>query len=301
MKKFISVILFILLLSQIGWPQNNSLPSVQFKGLKLLQVQIAPHLRVYLTEDEYKKYAQEGAKEFTEQINKAINLLSSQNMPYPKEGYYQIVVLPQGEVFKNISGVPWTYGINGIDGWPQALAFDDSRFFNLSPNTYFIGLVHELTHLIHGDWLDIYPICEGVAEAVPFYVLNLTDEKQQQTALSLKPKQIYSVNKLIKHGMFLPEEDYTKAGRVQYLKTYISMFLWTVGYLEILQQKYNLSKVEALNFILEEFKKAVALPTLKKQKEYIAALIDLKPKKVFDRVDLQLIGQKYLKNSLSNN
>ena len=300
MKKLLYITLFILLLSQIGWSQNNNLPSLQFKNLKLLQVQILPRLRVYLTEDEYNKYTQEGAKEFTEQINKAINLLTSQNMPYPKEGSYQIVVLPQGEVFKNISGVPWTYGINGIDGWPQALAFDDSRFFNLNPNTYFIGLVHELAHLIHGDWLDIYPICEGFAEAVPFYVLNLTDEKQQQIALNLKSKQIYSVNKLIKRGMFVPEEDYSKAGRVQYLRTYISMYLWTVGYMEILQQKYNLNKVQALNFILTEFKKAANLPTLKKQKEYIAALIDCKPKKVFDRVDLQLIGQKSLSRELEN-
>lgn len=300
MKKLLYITLFILLLPQIGWSQNNNLPSVQFKNLKLLQLQILPHLRVYLTEDEYNKYSQEGAQEFTEQINKAINLLTSQNMPYPKEGYYQIVVLPQGEVFKNISGVPWTYGINGIDGWPQALAFDDSRFFNLNPNTYFIGLVHELAHLIHGDWIDIYPICEGFAEAVPFYVLNLTDEKQQQIALNLKSKQIYSVNKLIERGMFLSEEDYSKAGRVQYLRTYISMYLWTVGYMEILQQKYNLNKVQALNFILTEFKKAADLPTLKKQKEYIAALIDWKPKKLFDQVDLQLIGQKSLSRELEN-
>ena len=300
MKKLLYITLFILLLSQIGWSQNNNLPSLQFKNLNLLQLQIAPRLRVYLTEDEYKKYTQEGAKEFTEQINKAINLLSSQNMPYPKEGSYQIVVLPQGEVFKNISGVPWTYGINGIDGWPQALAFDDSRFFNLNPNTYFIGLVHELAHLIHGDWLDIYPICEGFAEAVPFYILNLTDEKQRQIALNLKPKQISSVDKLIKRGMFLPEEDYSKAGRVQYLKTYISMYLWMRGYLIKVQEKYNFDKLQALNFVLQEFKAAGALPTLKEQENYIANLIGWKRKKVFDRADLQLIGQKSLSRELEN-
>ena len=300
MKKILFIILFGLLLLPAWSKQNDNatIPSIQFKGLNLLQIQITPHLRVYLTDDEYKKYNQESAKEFTDQINKAIKLLSSQNMPYPKEGFYQIVVLPQGEVFKNISGVPWTYGINGIDDWPQALAFDDSRFFNLNPNTYFIGIVHELAHLIHGEWIDIYPICEGFAEAVPFYILNLIDEKQQQTALGLKPKQIYSVNKLIKHGMFLPEEDYSKVGRVQYLKTYISMYLWTVGYMEILQEKYNLSKVDTLNFVLREFKKAATFPTLKKQKEYIATLIGWKPKKVFNQVDLQLIGQKSLSRKL---
>ena len=306
MKKTLFIILFILLFGTIVRPAENNIkankiPEIQFKGQTFLELDFAPDFRVYLTKKEYQRYQKEGAEEFTKQINNAINLLSEAKIPYPKEGYFQFVILPQGEVFKNISGVPWTYGINGIDGWPQALAFDDSRFFNLDPNTYFIGILHEMAHLVHGNWIEIYPICEGFAEILPFYFLNLSDEKQQKIALDLTPKEIYSVNTLIKRGMFLPEEDYKTLGRVQYLKTYISMYLWMRGYLEIVQQQYNLSKIDSLNFVLKEFKKAADAPNLKKQKKYIAKLIGLNYKKVFNNIDLQLIGQKSLRDSLSEN
>ncbi len=171
--------------------------------------------------------------------------------------------------------------------WPPTY---ERCFFALNPNAPFIGLVHELAHLVHGDWIEIYPICEGFAEAIPFYMLNLTDEKQQEIALNLTPKEIYSVNTLIKRGMFI-EIDITRA---QYRKTYVSMYLWMRGYLETVQRKYNLDKLQALQFVLTEFQKASGLPTLKKQENYIANLIGWNRKKLFDKVDLQLIGQQSL-------
>ena len=295
MKNFIFATLFCLILWTAAWTQtDDKIPTKEFKGTLFFQVEMNSALRIYLTQEEYERYKKDGAAEFTYQINKVINLLSSQNIPYPKEGYYQIVVLPQGEVFKNITGLPFTYGFGGIDGWPEALAFDDSRFFKLNPDTYFIGLVHEFAHLVHGDWISIYPICEGFAEAVPFYILNLTDKKQQAIALNLTHKEIYSVNNLIKRGMFIKEDSKEERIRAQYRKTYISMYLWMRGYLETVQQKYNLNKIEALNFVLQEFKKAAAFPTLKKQENYISNLIGLKRKQVFDKIDLQLLGQKSL-------
>lgn len=295
MKQFISIILFGLILWTAAWTQtDDKIPTKEFKGTLFFQVEMNSALRIYLTQEEYGRYKKNGAPEFTYQINKVINLLSSQNIPYPKEGYYQIVVLPQGEVFKNITGLPFPYGFGGIDGWPEALAFDDNRFFELSSGTYFIGLVHEFAHLVHGDWIPIYPICEGFAEAVPFYILNLTDKRQKEIALNLMPKEIYSVSTLIKRGMFIKEDSKEEKIRVQYRKTYISMYLWMRGYLETVQQKYNLNKIEALNFVLQEFKKAAALPTLKKQENYISQLIGKTRKHVFDRTNLQLLGQKSL-------
>ena len=309
MKNFICIILFTIFFSTTGLAEQSgicaSAPSLQFKGLALLQVDITPYIRVYLTQEECERYQKEGAKEFTRQISKVINLFAASNIPTPKEGFYQFLILPQGDIFKNITGLPFTFGITGVDGWMEVLAFDDSRFFKLNPDTYFIGLVHELAHLVHGDWIYIFPICEGFAENVPFYILNLVDEKQQEIALSLMPEEMYTVNTLIKRKMYIPEEREEIKGkgrnRVQYLRTYISMYLWMRGYLEILQQKYNLNKTEALIFVLEEFKKAAALPTLKKQQNYIAKLIDWKRKKVFDGKDLQIIGQKSLINTPSEN
>ena len=94
--------------------------------------------------------------------------------------------------------------------------------------------------------------------------------------------------------MFIKEDSKEEKIRVQYRKTYISMYLWMRGYLETVQQKYNLNKIEALNFVLQEFKKAAALPTLKKQENYISQLIGKTRKHVFDRTNLQLLGQKSL-------
>lgn len=275
---------------------DEKIPSIEFKEMTFLQVEVSPRLHVYLTKEEYEQYKKDGAPEFSRRFGEAVQLLSLHNIPYPTDGYYQFVVLPQGEIFKKISGLPFTQGIGGIEGWPEALVVDDRCFFALSPNAPFIGLVHELAHLVHGDWIEIYPICEGFAEVIPFYMLNLTDEKQQEIALNLTPKEIYSVNTLIKRGMFLE----TDIARAQYRKTYVSMYLWMRGYLETVQRKYNLDKLQALKFVLTEFKKASGLSTLKKQEEYMANLIGWKRKKVFDQVDLQLIGQQSLLKTVNN-
>ena len=294
MKKFISIILFGLLLLTAAWAQTDKIPTKEFKDLTLLQVDIAPYMRVYLTQDEYERYKKEGAPEFTNKFSEAIDLLLSHNIPLPEAGYYQFLILPKGEIFKKIADVPWDSGISGINGWPGALVADHRCFLALSPESPFIGLVHELGHSIHGDWIKIYPILEGFAEVIPFYMLDLKDEKQQNLALNLTPKEIYSVNTLIERDM------YEKDTQAQYRKTYISMYLWMRGYLIKVQEKYNFDKLQALNFVLQEFKKAAALPTLKKQENYIANLIGWKRKKVFDKVDLQLIGQKSLSRELEN-
>ncbi len=303
MKKLLYTILFSIFLLSTGWTAENNIcsqaPTLQYKGITLLQLDIAPYMRVYLTQEECEQYQKEGAKEFIRQISEIIKLFSSANIPMPKEGYFQFLILPEGEVFKSITG--FTYGITGVD-WLEVLAFDDSRFFRLSPNTYFAGLVHELAHVVHGDWIHIFPICEGFAENVPFYILDLADEQQQERALTLKPEEMYSVNSLINRKMFTPEERKGNDGsriRVQYLTSYSSMYLWMRGYLETVQQKYNLNKVEALTFVLKEFQKAAALPTLKKQENYIAKLIGWKRKKVFDGNALQLIGQQSLQKTVS--
>lgn len=296
MKQFISVILFCLLICTAGWAQtDDKLPTKEFRGITFFQVDITPLLRVYLRQEEYKQYKKDGAPEFTNKFSKAIDLLSSHNIPLPKIGYYQFLILPKGEIYRKIADVSWSEGIGGINGWPEALAADHRCFLALHPKSPFIGLVHELAHLVHGDWLEITPICEGFAEVVPFYMLDLKDEKQQNLALNLKRKEIYSVNTLIKRGMFL-EGDM----QAQYRKTYISMYLWMRGYLEILQQKYNFDKLQALNFILQEFKNAAALPTLEEQENYIARLIGWKRKKLFDGNTLQLLGQKSLKKAVSD-
>jgi len=304
MKKLFCTTLLGTLLLTTGWSAENNrcaeAPTLQYKGITLLQLDIAPRMRVYLTQEECEQYQKEGAPEFIRQISGIINLFASANIQMPKEGYFQFLILPQGEVFKNVTG--FTYGITGVD-WLEVLAFDDSRFFTLSPNTYFAGLVHELSHVVHGDWIHIFPICEGFAENVPFYVLDLVDEKQQERALTLKPEEMYSVNTLIKRKMYIPDdrEKDGKRTRVQYLKTYSSMYLWMRGYLEIVQQKYNLNKTEALNFVLKEFRKAAALPTLKKQENYIAELIGRKRKEVFDKNALQLIGQQSVQQAVAGN
>lgn len=295
--KFFSAILFMLLfLATSATATEDKLPTLEFKGMTFLQWDMSPRLRIYLTKEEYNQYQKNGAPEFTRQITEVINVLSLHHL-FPPTGYYQVVVVPKGEDFKNISGLPFTQGIGGIDGWPEALIFDDSCFFALSPTASFVGLVHEFTHLVHGDLIEIYPILEGLAEAVPFYILNLTDEKQQEIALHLTPQEIYPVTTLIKNGMFI---DNTKNTQAQYRKTYVSMYLWMRGYLETVQQKYNLDKLQALNFVLENFKQAAALPTLKQQEDYIAKLIGLKRKQVFDKINLQLTAQKSLKKSLAS-
>lgn len=298
MKKILYIVLCNLILWNVGWAadtENREIPSIEFKGMTFLQVDMNPHLRVYLTKEEYEQYKKEGAPEFSNKVNKAMNLLSEHKVPYPKGGYYQFLVVPKGEVFKKISGLPFTEGIGGLEGWPEVLTSDDRCFFALNPKSPLIGIVHELAHLIHGNWIEIYPICEGFAEAVPFYILNLKDEKQQEIALNLTAKELYSVNTLIKRGMFIEPDT-----QAQYRKTYVSMYLWMRGYLEMVQQKYNLDKLQALTFVLQEFQKAAALPTLKKQENYIAKLIGWKRKQVFDRIELQLIGQQSLLKSLNN-
>jgi len=298
MKKFLSAILLTTFLFAIGQATAEEIPTREYKGITFFQVDMGPHLRVYLPKEEYERYKKEGApKVFTRRVNEVIDLFAVHNLPLPEGGYYEIAVVPGGEVYQRVTGMDWnTGGICDLEDW-NVLLFDDQCFFDLWPRTdYSIGFIHEFAHLVHGDWSPMNPLMEGFAEVVPLYILDLKDEKQQEIALNLTPEEMDSVNTLLKKGMF--EEH---ALRAQERKSYVTMYLWMRGYLETVQHKYNLDKLQALNFVLTEFKKAAAFPTLKKQENYIAKRVGLKRKEVFDKVDLPLIGQKSLRKSVENN
>lgn len=261
------------------------------EGVEFITEEVSDNLLIKMPRDIYKKYKAAGAENFIKIISKNIETVLQINIDYPQKPVFTFMVLHEGEEFKKMAGGPFESGMAGMRCCPGALAIDEAYFLNFK-NTYDIGLIHELAHIMHGMFFELGRISEGFAEIIPFYILGLEDETQKEIIRNLKPEEIYTVAALQKGGMFQDKENSAKRMRAQHRKTYISMYLWMRGYLQALEKQRNIDKIEALNIVLAEFQKAGNMPNSQERNNHIAALIGLSPETVFRSAALQLAARK---------
>ena len=267
-------------------------------GVDFISVDISDNLRILMPPDIEQKYRAQGAADFIEVMNKNIDAVLPIKIDYPQKLVFTFMVLPRGEEFKRISGTPFDQGMAGARCCPGVLVIDEPWFFKFSnmKGDIDIGLIHELSHTMHGMFFRMLAMSEGFAEIIPFYILGLEDAAQKEIIKNMKPGDIYTVASVDKDGMFQDAEEMARPGRMpaQYRKSYISMYLWIRGYLKELEKQRNIDKVEALNILLSEFQKAANYGSLKERNYHIAVLIGLPPDTLFNTVTLQLEAQKDL-------
>ncbi len=239
---------------------------------------------------------------FTDHINKCISIIDKLGIKYPCNGnpiyYIYIIPLDKTELLnipkefsrKKGGGKPVSSfeldGFNSAYGITEDIAEKtDFSFYNT------INSVHELTHLVASMFFskDRF-ISEGIAEAVPFYVLDMEEEylEHKDIITSLEEKDILSVKELImecKNNEFGSKSvNYRQACSFRY--SYISSYILCASIIDRIKDKYSINKKEALQKLFE------FLRSSKCYQEFliyeIASFIDVDAKELLEGKKIQL-------------
>lgn len=213
---------------------------------------------------------------------------------YKTSPVFSLFVLQKGKEFRTLTNCYFDHGMCGsypsLDpNYPLSLVVDNEWFFKgftAKPSIERdIGMLHELSHIVHSSYfMKLGMIMEGVAEVIPFYIMNLEHDKHMDTIFALRDENIPTLDYLNKNGMFsLPEDQDT---RTQYRKSYLSAYLWMRGYLKRVEQIYQNCKMDALKRTLNEFERINDLFPSKKALN-VAKFINSDEKTLYHSLTLQ--------------
>ncbi len=124
-----------------------------------------------------------------------------------------------------------------------------------------INEIHEISHIILGQFLlGNQAISEGIAEAFPLYVLNLEERYTEHKNIisTLKQDQIYNMKELItksKNGTY-GNDAIVKNKACSFRMSYISSYLFVVGILKTIEEKYDFATSDSIQYFLEILRKS---------------------------------------------
>lgn len=173
----------------------------------------------------------------------------------PNDNFKELLSLPS---FRNTTGGGRPVMCYDIDGFNRAYGLSSNMLENKKGQSMMsrINSLHELSHLVESMFFikDRY-INEGIAEAVPLYILNYEEKfiEYKELLLSLKDEDILNYKDLIElsnNGKFdttplLPNKS------VSFELPYISSYLFIKKLIKAIETNFNLNKVEAFQKLLE--------------------------------------------------
>lgn len=150
-------------------------------------------------------------------------------------------------------------GFNSAYGLSQNIA---EHTFDLKNNIQKTeNMLHELSHIIHSQFFsNNQTICEGVAETIPLYVLEIEEifVEHKKVITNLNENKILSAQELLnsqKNGNFGVEAILPNKS-CSFRLSYISSYLLIRGCIETIVEKYHFSKPKAIQFFLEIVKQS---------------------------------------------
>lgn len=151
--------------------------------------------------------------------------------------------------------------------------------------------IHELVHVLHGGYFcfkEFGQMCEGFAEMVPYYLMDMEqlDEKHHNDILNLKEKDILTLG-FLNHCGYFGLGRASKPYTVQDLRTYQSAYLWMMGYIKRVEEKYSCDKFKATEMLLNEFAD-ISHEEWKERSERIAAYVDMSVEDAFAGKTIQM-------------
>lgn len=217
---------------------------------------------------------------------------------------FSFIVFPEGKEFGAALGLLIERGICDAslsldDDYPLALQIDEHLFADgfCSAETIGrkVGLMHELAHIVHGAYFqNMGCLGEGFAELLPHYLLDLDiyNECHCQAVLNLTESDMQSLDFIHQRGMFALEKP--GASNTQEQKSYLSVYLWMLAYVQRLETRLKADKFAAVNFMLEAFETADRL-NFREKMQVVADLAGVSNKQCFSTLELQQEGQAYLR------
>lgn len=207
-------------------------------------------------------------KDYLEINSKHIELLDSLNIKYKNDKLptFYFYIVPENNCVELLN-VPEYFAKKSNGGGRPVESFDSdsySRAYGVSQNIALskqTGIssrenqIHELAHLVTLEFnLKHAFICEGIAELIPLYILDMEDEfdEHREVLSSLTEDKIYTIKELInfdKSG--LGGKPLVMNRGCSFEQGYASSYLIMRGIIDIIIEKFNMSKIEALQFFLD--------------------------------------------------
>lgn len=274
-------------------------------------------IKVRLSKDLTIKYDKGYYTNYLNTIEKYWCMIDTLNIKYPSNAHpvFYIYIVPDDnyvELLKfpasfddgkgggrpvpcyDLDGFNFAYGLsqNMLENSP----FEETNIAKIEND------IHELAHIVHSQFLFMDQIvCEGFAEALPLYGLNLEEiyTEHKNFLINLSESQILTAQEIInsqKNNSF-GENIIFPDKTCSFRPSYISSYLFVRGCLEIISKKYHLSKNQSIQYFLEIVKQS------ENYNEYfiydIANAIDFPKDELLNgkKMQLNVISQLTLKKS----
>lgn len=275
----------------------------QFKQYDFEVFDVSPQMRVAVRSAWTEKVKAGKCDNFIANMEKLIAKVAQVPLDYKVPFRASFLVFPEGKEFGDVLGLPIEQGMceAGValdKNYPLALMVDENWFENgfdkeLSLQQQ-VGLIHELGHIVHGAYFrKMGCMGEGFAELLPHYLMGFEAQNSvhRQKVLSVPKQDLQTLDFIHQNGMFALEAP--DGANTQELKSYMSVYLWMLGYVKRLENKYQLDKFGAASKMLKNFAEFDKQSWQNKMTE-AANLVDMTPAEMLQTKMLQLEGQKYL-------
>lgn len=271
------------------------------------QIEATPLIRIAFKKENTLAYDKENkGANFIKHINQLTKQIDSLPLQYKHPLRFTFLVIENGKEFSQAVGLPIEEGIcevkTDIDkNYPLNLCVDRKWFeqgFGRSLSFPLkVGLIHELGHIVHGSYFyNLGQISEGFSELLPHYLMNMEQKnmKHRQAIMQMSEKDIQTMAFMNQYGMFSKDE--IDGTSTQQHKSYISTYLWMLGYIKRIEKQYNLDKFSATQWILKKFNQIDKLHDENQKETAISALIGLPVEEVYQGLTLQQEGKDYIRH-----
>ncbi len=173
---------------------------------------------------------------------------------------------------------------------------------------------HELAHVLHGAYfnLELSWLCEGIAEMVPFYLMDMEKEEpiHHLAILNLEQQDMPTLAFVKDFSCFGLGRNKNQLS--QDLKTYQSMYLWMMGCIKRVEKKYTRDdehptgdKFKAFSLILEKFGEIAQLSDFNEKMNRLAEFVstiddNVSSEDLLRGRKLQLEGQKVISQMIKD-
>lgn len=173
----------------------------------------------------------------------------------PDENYQKLLNFPA--IFDKGKGGGKTVPCFDLEGFNSAYAISQNLVEDFINNNiaHDVNTVHELAHVIHSQFFYKNSIiCEGFADMVPLYILDLKDQflEYKKMLASLDIDYVLSAEEIIdseRKGTF-GKDDGNNRRMCSFRISYISSFLFVMVCMKLIEKHYKLSKVQAMQKFL---------------------------------------------------
>lgn len=231
-------------------------------------IKINDKLKIRLSRELISNYEEGLYDKGIEKINVAINKIDGLSIKYPSNAkpIYYVYIVPDDN-FITLLNFPTSRSTKGggkivqcydLDGFSSAYGVSSNIMLKQNDANIMeeVNDIHEMSHMVHNMFYskDRY-LCEGFAEVLPLYILDYEKKFRQhyECILSLSEEDILTVQEL------LELEDKNEFAGYSLLpnascsfdRAYVSSYLFVRGCINVIEKKFKINKIEAMNKFLE--------------------------------------------------